>query len=151
MSDDTYQPSSDRDDGLQYGHYTPVISQHHYWEQKEREEAGDSPERGSSPCPFRSSAVISRGVNEGFFDAGGDLDSQIGSLAWAEMRGYTDRAPSVPRYNPAHSESPKIKTEEIDVELLQLRCTDLEADKERLEEELAQLRAALTKERNEVA
>ncbi|KAJ7442948.1 hypothetical protein B0H11DRAFT_1932144 [Mycena galericulata] len=54
-------------------------------------------------------------------------------------------------FNISNPESPKIKTEEIDVKLLQLRCTDLEADKERLEEELAQIWAALTKERNEVA
>jgi chromosome segregation ATPase len=45
---------------------------------------------------------------------------------------------------------PIIKAEEIDAELLQLRCADLEADRERLEEELAVLHTQLAEARSEV-
>jgi ABC-type phosphate transport system auxiliary subunit len=48
------------------------------------------------------------------------------------------------------SASPIIKAEEIDAELLQLRCADLEADRERLEEELAVLHTQLAEARSEV-
>ncbi|KAJ7897561.1 hypothetical protein B0H14DRAFT_2557563 [Mycena olivaceomarginata] len=152
MSDDSYHPKSD-----DTSHFSPAISQHHWWEEKAcrgKQEHNETQDPGSSLCRFRGSAVIARGLNEEYFEPGGVLDSQVGSLAWANALGNsTLEAPSTPARltgnkfcNPA---SP-VKTEDIDFALLHLWCADLEAEHERMAEEITTLYAQLEEARSHI-
>ncbi|KAJ7849139.1 hypothetical protein B0H14DRAFT_3867028 [Mycena olivaceomarginata] len=152
MSDDSFHPKSD-----DTSHYSPAISQHHWWEEKarrEEQERDETQDPGSSPCRFRGSAVVARGLNEEYFEPGGVLDSQVGSLAWANALGNsTPEAPSTPARltgNKFRNPASPVKTEDVDFALLRLRCADLEAERERMAEEITTLYAQLEEARSHV-